>query len=97
MQESQRILDWIDRGKQIGVVEARRADLLKVLRARFPDPVPGTVRWAIELTKDSRTLERWFDTALTAQTLAEFTATIGRYYSGRKAPHGSPPRSGGLP
>jgi hypothetical protein len=76
MQESQVILGWINRGVQKGAVEARRADLLKVVRARLQDPVPENVRLAVEGTNDPDTLDRWFDAALSAGTLQEFLAAM---------------------
>lgn len=76
MKESVVITGWINEGKQVGIVEKARAVLLKVLRVRFQDPVPESVRVAIEGTNDPATLDRWFDAALTANTLAEFRAAM---------------------
>jgi hypothetical protein len=60
----------------IGLIEARRADLLEVIRVRLQDPVPESVRVAIEGTNDPVTLERWFKAALAMNTLAEFRAAM---------------------
>jgi hypothetical protein len=76
MKESQVIKGWMDEGKVIGLVEARRADLLEVIRVQLQDPVPESVRVAVEGTNDPGTLERWFKAALTANTLAEFRAAM---------------------
>jgi hypothetical protein len=76
MKESQVIKGWIEKGKMIGIVEARRANVLTVLRARFPDPVPESVRVAIQEANDPTTLERWFHVALTANSLDEFFAAM---------------------
>jgi hypothetical protein len=76
MKESQVIKGWIEEGKIIGMVEAGRDSLLKVLRARFPDPVPESVRAAIEEANDPTTLDRWFHLSLRANSLAEFCAAM---------------------
>src|SRR5262245_35047022 len=76
MKESQVIKGWMDEGKVIGVVEARRAALLDVIRIQLQDPVPESVRVAIEGTNDPITLDRWLKAALTANTLAEFRAAM---------------------
>ncbi len=76
MQESQVILGWMNRGKQKGIVEARRADLLTLVQILLQDPVPEEVRLAIEGTNDEEILSRWFRAAVTATTLAEFTAAM---------------------
>jgi hypothetical protein len=76
MLESQVINNWLRQGELKGVVKTRRADLLKLLAARLPGPVPEPVRLAIEGTNDPDTLDRWFDAALHAQTWAEFQAAM---------------------
>jgi hypothetical protein len=72
MKESQYIKGWLSEGESKGVVEARRADLLKVLRAKMAEPVPDEVRLAVEGTNDPDTLDRWLDAALRAGTWTEF-------------------------
>jgi len=74
MQESQVILGWINRGKQRGIVETTRANLLELVRLRLQDPVPETIRLAIEGTNDENTLNRWFRAAATANSLADLSA-----------------------
>jgi hypothetical protein len=76
MKESQVIKGWMDEGELVGTVKTRRADLLKVLRARFQAPVPESVRVAIEGTNDPTTLDRWLDAALATNSLAEFRAAM---------------------
>jgi hypothetical protein len=76
MKESQVIKGWMNEGELIGTVKTRRIVLLDVLRIRFQDPVPESVRVAIEGTNDPTTLERWFQTAMTANSLAEFRAAM---------------------
>lgn len=76
MQESQYIKRWMNEGRTRGIVEAKQADLLRVLQKRFQGPLPETVRLAVEGTNDPTTLDRWLDAAATANTLAEFRAAM---------------------
>ncbi len=76
MQESQVIRGWINRGKLEGSVETRRADVLTVVRMRLQDPVPEAIRLAVEGTNDLAMLERWFEAAVQAQTLADLRAAM---------------------
>jgi hypothetical protein len=76
MQESTVIQGWINRGVQKGAIEARRADLLDVIRARLEDPVPEPVRLAVEGTNDPMTLTRWLKAAATVATLADLRAAM---------------------
>jgi hypothetical protein len=76
MKESQVIKGWMKEGELIGVLKTGRANLLMVLGARFPDPVPESVRVAIEEANDPTTLDRWFHLSLTANSLAEFCAAM---------------------
>jgi hypothetical protein len=76
VRESQVIKGFKDEGKVEGRIEARREDLLKVIRARLQNPVPDPVRLAVEGTNDPDILSQWFDAALTAKTLEELRATM---------------------
>ncbi len=75
MRESQYIKRWRDEGIDLGALRTRREDLLRVVR-RLEDPVPEALRLAIEGTNDLQTLDRWFDAALGADTIAEFRKAI---------------------
>jgi hypothetical protein len=76
MKESQYIRGWLNEGKKEGLVEARRAALLKLVRAKLRDPVPEEVSLAVEGTNDPDTLDRWFDAALQAANWADFRAVL---------------------
>jgi hypothetical protein len=76
MKESQYIRGWLNEGKKEGIVEARRADLLKVLQLRLNDPIPDEVFLAVEGTNDPHTLDRWLGAAVQAGTWAEFRASM---------------------
>lgn len=76
MQESTVVQGWINRGVQQEAVAARRAWLLRLLQNRFQTPVPEPIRLAIEGTNDVATLDRWFDAATSAPSLAEFRAAM---------------------
>jgi hypothetical protein len=58
-------------GMALGMAEARRSDLLKVLRMRFPD-VPFEVTTGIRGTSDLDQLTRWFEAALIAPNIEMF-------------------------
>jgi hypothetical protein len=76
MKESQTILGWMREGKEKGIVEAHRADVIDLIRLRFQDPVPEPLRLAIEGTNDPDTLRRWLRAAATSTTLEELRATM---------------------
>src|SRR5947207_903228 len=76
MLESQVVNNWIHQGELKGIVKKGRADLLKLLSAKLPGPVPEPVRLAIEGTNDPDTLDRWFDAALQVQSWADFRAAM---------------------
>lgn len=76
MSESQYIKTFVLRGREEGVVIARRSDLLKAVRLRLQDPVPEPIRLAVEGTNDPDTLDRWFEVAITAGSLAELRSAM---------------------
>ncbi len=71
MKESQLILSWLREGKERGVMEAHRADVIELIRLRFQDPVPEPLRLAIEGTNDTDILRRWHRAAATSKTIEE--------------------------
>ena len=69
MRESTLINSWIREGEERGELNARRALLLK--RARhLEDPVPESIRLAIEGTTDLEKLEQWIAAHGTPQQVA---------------------------
>ncbi len=60
-------------GMAVGMQEARRSDLLKILRLRFPD-IPSDIPTGIRGMKDLDQLSRWLEVALTAPTSEMFRA-----------------------
>jgi hypothetical protein len=76
MRESQIILGWMAEGELKGILRSKRADLLEVLRVRFQDPVPESLRLAVEGTNDPDILDCWFKAALRVKTLAGFRAAM---------------------
>ncbi len=58
-------------GMALGMQEARRSDLLKVLRVRFPD-APFDLTATVRGMKDLDQLGRWFEAALVAPTVEAF-------------------------
>jgi hypothetical protein len=76
MRESTVINEWIAEGRLKGRVEARRADLLEVLRARFPIALPPHLNTAIQENTDPDLLSRWIILAAIADSLDAFRAAI---------------------
>jgi hypothetical protein len=76
VRESQIILDWKREGRQEGEVEKARTYLLRLIQGKFENPVSDVLRLAIEGTNDLDTLDRWFDAAVAASTLAEFRTVL---------------------
>jgi hypothetical protein len=92
MWESQVIKEWKDagcqegreegrqegrqEGRREGLVEAIRAALIKLLRARFQGGLLSELTSAIEQTTDLDTLSRWFDAALTIDSVEAFCSLI---------------------
>ena len=77
------MLEWKSEGRAegfaeglaSGMIEARREDLLKLLRVKylsFPPELNAAVRGCTELID----LSRWFDAALAAPNLEAFAALI---------------------
>src|ERR1700722_12873768 len=60
MLESKVIGGWKREGKLEGIVEKARAVLLDVVRVQLQDPVPETIRLAVEGTNSPEILDRWF-------------------------------------
>jgi hypothetical protein len=58
-----------------GEIRARRADLLKVLQARFAT-VPDDIAAAVSGMTDLARLSRWFKHALKAKSLEAFRAAV---------------------
>jgi hypothetical protein len=74
--ESQFVNSWRREGEIRGVLLTSRANLLKVVRLRLKDPVPESIRLAVEGTNDPEVLDRWLEAALTATSLAKFRAAM---------------------
>jgi hypothetical protein len=76
MRESTYIKQFELRGREQGVVLDSRAKLFKVIRSRLQDPVPESIRLAVEGTNDPVTLDIWFDVALAVTTVAELRTAM---------------------
>ncbi len=68
--ESTYIKGWERVGEERGELRTMRANLLKVVQ-HLENPVPESIRLAIEGTNDMATLERWFDAAIQVETIAD--------------------------
>ena len=71
MRESQTIKGWMREGEELGELRKARANLIKLIGAQLEDPVPESIRMAIEGTNDVSRLDMWYESALTVETLAE--------------------------
>jgi hypothetical protein len=70
MRESQLINSWIREGEDLGQLKRSRYVLLILVR-RLEDPIPDTIRLAVEGTTDLNKLDEWFKAALDAKTIAD--------------------------
>jgi hypothetical protein len=68
--ESTLINSWLNQGEERGEIRTKRAALLRLIQRRLQDPVPEALNLAIEGTNDVTTLDRWFDAAIDAATVA---------------------------
>jgi hypothetical protein len=71
MRESQYIKSWERVGEQRAQLSTKRANLLRAIELRLEDPVPESIRLAVEGTNDMSKLETWYEAALTVATIAE--------------------------
>ena len=71
MRESQTIKGWMREGAEIAELRLLRTVLLKLIGAHLENPVPETIRLAIEGTNDPSRLDHWYDAALKAKSLGE--------------------------
>jgi hypothetical protein len=62
-------------GLEQGAVQARRQDILRILRRRYPE-VPESVVARIEQTTDPEQLSALLDSATDAESLDQFTQTL---------------------
>ena len=71
MRESQTIKGWMREGEELGVLRTKRGDLIELIGAHLEDPVPESIRLAIEGTNDLSRLQLWYRAALHAKNIAE--------------------------
>jgi hypothetical protein len=78
MGESQVANAWRAEGRAEGEVAASRTHLLRALEVRFGVPVPNDLQAALQTVTDLNDLSRYFDAALTANSLTEFRTAVQR-------------------
>ena len=71
MIQSQQVLEWMAEGETKGKIESKADALLRVLELKF-QTVPQEIVTAVRGTNDLGQLNRWFDAAVIAATLAGF-------------------------
>ena len=59
-------------GRTEGRAEGRQSKVLRLLERRFGDALPDELRGAVIAEADLERLDRWFDAAIDAKSLAEF-------------------------
>lgn len=59
-------------GLSMGMLEAKRGDVLRAIHLRFRGIVPSDLSAAVRSMEDLDQLDRWFDAALTAPELDTF-------------------------
>ncbi|MBX7105532.1 MAG: hypothetical protein K1X57_15720 [Gemmataceae bacterium] len=65
-------------GLTMGMIEAKRADVLRALQLRYRVSVPAELSAAVREMEDLDRLDRWLDTALTAPCLDTFRMVVAR-------------------
>lgn len=63
-------------GLTMGMLEAKRADLLRILQLRYRSVVPNEISAAVRTITDLDRLDRWLDTAITAPCLDTFRLVV---------------------
>lgn len=76
MEVSEFLQEWIAKGEARGLVNARRADLRRILELRF-SPIPSDLIALIESETSLEQLGRWLDQAVTAATVDELRTAWG--------------------
>jgi hypothetical protein len=76
MTESQVVNEWISQGEAKGKLEVSRQKLLRLVQRKFPEPLSEEVSRLILQQDSMELLDAWFDTAISAQSLAEFIAAL---------------------
>jgi hypothetical protein len=64
-------------GERVGELARCRKDVTRALEVRFRTPVPSDLAEQVAAQSDLGILARWFNAAITADSLAAFRTTIG--------------------
>jgi hypothetical protein len=72
MTESQVVNRWVSQGK----LEQARLVLIRLLKRRFGDALPGEALETIKMQPSLPLLEDWIDAVVTAQTLQDYLAVL---------------------
>jgi hypothetical protein len=71
MRESQYIKSWERVGEERGLLLSKREYLLTAVQELLQNPVPESIRLAIEGTNDLVKLQTWYLATLRAETIAD--------------------------
>lgn len=78
MIESQLVQEWTADARREAELATGRDYLLRMLKARFPGPLPEEVIELINHQESGEVLSDWFDAALRVASLEEFQAVLRR-------------------
>ena len=78
MQVSQQVLEWQAEARVEAELARSRRDILRAIELRFHTPPPFDLTAAVSTLTDLNELSRWFDIAITSDTLDAFRTAIGQ-------------------
>ena len=78
MSDSMVVDRWIARAEAKMELKERRSFILRMLRHRFGDAIPGDVQETIDTQPSLEMLDEWFDAAITVGSLQDFIAVLRR-------------------
>ncbi len=76
VETSKAVMEWEAQGLAKGRVETLRATILRLLKFRFKD-LPAVLVATVESQQDLTALDRWYEIAMAATTLAEVATGFG--------------------
>lgn len=78
MTESMIVNEWIRQGDARGQLSGARRSLIRLVERKFTGSVPAEVVRVITQQESLELLDLWFDEALSANSIEQFTAVLRR-------------------
>ena len=69
---------WVEGARAKTKLEVTRGFILRTLRNRFGDAIPGDVQETINTQPSLEMLNQWFDEAMTVGAIQDFMAVLRR-------------------